>query len=375
MFKRNLNCIKGSMPLLFLIISLFVFTAFKINSQPASVIVLQNEQLPITPKEFYIAAVNDDRKDNTTIGSLQPFVTAKGKLSEAYNVDFKGGMAAIKNFIGYSLPVNKALRPIIIKIKAFNVIETPVSGGYVKGDVRLILSFNLQRGEDQVHLVDYKGSANYQRKPGPPQQIEPILRSAIKNSLIYLNNWMDVQADNNIKLARGVKVTFADYSEAVEGDTIYYRANRPLKWDDFKARPPITNRHDAEVFTSIGYNETVKLEKGIINIKLDIKVYAPKSACWVNSGGANAYSLNHEQRHYDITRLVAEHFKQNIKAEKLSTDNYDGPINVVYFDALREQDKLQKQYDSETSHSVNSYQQQKWNERIDKELAALGIKK
>jgi hypothetical protein len=374
MLQRNLNLIKGGFLFLFLLISIFILPAFKTNSQQAAVIVLQNEQLQITPKEFYIATVNDDRKDNTTIGRLQPFTNEPGKLPEAYNIDFKGGLAAIKNFVSYGLPVNKTLRPVVISIKAFNVAEERVNGGYVKGDIRLSVSFNLQRGDELVHLVDYKGSANYQRKPGPPQQIEPLLRNAIKNSLIYLNNWMDVQAGNNIKLAKGIKVTFTDYNETVEGDTIYYNVKRPLKWTDFLEKPQAGSRHVAEVFASIGYNEHVQLEKGIINIRLDMKVYAPKSACWVSPGSDNNYGLNHEQRHFDITKIVAEHFKQNILLEKLSTDNYDGPINVAYFDALRELDKLQKLYDSETSHSTNTYAQQQWNNRIDKELTELNVK-
>jgi hypothetical protein len=358
----------------FLCSLMFGISAYKTGLQPVTYITLQNQALKIIPKEFYITAVIDGRKDITTIGSLQATTNLPGKPAETYSIDLKGGTAAIKNFVSYSLPVNKSLRPVVIKLKALNVTEAPVNGGIVKGDIKLSVSFYLQRGEDLVHLVDYNTNTTYQRRPGPAQQIEPLLRSALSNSLVYLNNWMDAQAGGNIKLAKSVKVRFTEYNEPVEGDTIYYNVKRPLKWTDFIGKPIANSRNGAEVFAGLGYDENVKVVNSIVNVTLALKIYVPKSACWVSTADQSDYSLNHEQRHFDIARLVAEHFKQNIAAENLPADNYDGTINMAYLDALREMNKLQKQYDDETLHSRNTYQQQLWNNRIDKELLELGIK-
>jgi hypothetical protein len=365
--KRNLFI------LLFSALSI-VFSGYKYYGQTNSIVELKNERLPITPKEFYVAGITDARTDNTIIGNLVPVVNRPRDKPNAVKVELKGGTAAIKNFINYSLPVNKSLRPVIIKLKALKVTETPLTGGRVKGQVTLLISFGLKQEYDVVHLTDYTGNATYQRTAGPAQQIEPLLRSTITNSLVYLNNWMNARADNNIKLARSVQIKFNDYTEPVEGDTIYYNTNRPLKWTDFQQKPRLDSKHGAEIFASLGYNEHVELIKGVVIVKIDLKVYAPKSACWVRGDVKDAYGLNHEQRHFDIVKLVAEHFKQAIQAEKLSVNNYDGTINVAYFDALREIDKLQKQYDSETQHSINTYQQQLWNNKIDKELQKLSIK-
>ncbi|MDB5061578.1 MAG: hypothetical protein JWP67_1421 [Mucilaginibacter sp.] len=359
--------------LLFAVLSV-VFSGYKYYRQTGSLVELKNERLAITPKEFYIAGITDVRTDNTIIGNLVPAVTAPGNQPNAVKLELKGGTAAIKNFINYSLPVNKSLRPIIIKLKTFKVTETPLPRGRVKGQVTLLISFGLQQEYDVVHLTDYTGNATYQRAAGPAQQIEPLLRSTLTNSLVYLNNWMNAQADNNIKLAKSVQIKFNDYTERVEGDTIYYNTNRPLKWTDFQQKPQPGSKHGAEIFASLGYNEHVELIKGVVTIKIDLKVFAPKSACWVREDVKDEYGLNHEQRHFDIVKLAAERFKKAIQAEKLSVNNYDGTINVAYFDALREIDKLQKQYDRETQHSANTYQQQLWNNKIDKELQQLSIK-
>ena len=375
LLKRLVNSMLQKLfPVFFICSLMFGISAFKADKQPVTYITLQNQALKIIPKEFYIAAVTDGRKDITTIGSLQSATNIPGKPAEPYNIDLKGGTAAIKNFVSYSLPVNKSLRPIVVKLKALNVTEAPVNGGIVKGDIKLSISFHLQRGEDLVHLADYNTNTTYQRRPGPAQQIEPLLRSALSNSLTYLNNWMDAQAGGNIKLAKRVKVRFTEYNEPVEGDTIYYNVKRPLKWSDFIGKPLPNSRNGAEVFAGLGYDENVNVANSVVNVTLALKIYVPKSACWVSTADQNNYSLNHEQRHFDIARLVAEHFKHNIAAENLPPDNYDGTINMAYLDALREMNKLQKQYDGETAHSRNTYQQQLWNDKIDKELLELGIK-
>jgi hypothetical protein len=350
-------------------------SAFANVTPPIIYIALQKQVLNLNPKEFYIAAFEDQRKDVTRIGSLQPLTNLPGKAAEVYLIDLKGGSNAIKTFITSILPVNKSERPIMIKLRALNVNEAPVSGGTVKGSIKLLVSFYLQTANDPVHLADYDTNTSYQRRPGPAQQIEPLIRSALSNCVVYLNNWMNAQAGSNIKLAKAVKISFTDYNEPAQEDTIYYSVNRPLKWTDFHGRKQTGSRNVAEVFAGLGYDERVKVENSIVHVTLAIKVYVPKSACWVSTNDLTDYALNHEQRHFDIAKLVGERFKKVIKGEKLPPDNFDGTINMDYLDALREMTKLQKQYDSETAHSNNSAQQQAWNDRIDKELVELGVKK
>ncbi len=80
------------------------------------------------------------------------------------------------------------------------------------------------------------------------------------------------------------------------------------------------------------------------------------------------YALNHEQRHFDIAKIAAEHFKRKLASEQLPVDNYDGFINYDYLDAYREMDKLQEQYDKETDHGANHAAQEGWDRKIDEEL-------
>ena len=362
------RCVIRIQPFSFLALlaTAIIFSGFGVGGRQNGEIVLQNEALSITPKEFFVSRVVDEREDRHAIASL----LATGDNAKAYPVDLQGGgFVAIKTFIEHNLPRNTALRPVVVSLRKCMVSETPLTGGRVQGKVDLVLAFSLQDGDDSKSLVTYNGSANYVRTAGPAQEIEPTLRHALETGLTWFNSWIDQHATIDIKLARAVAVAFTDHSEIPEGDTIYYSAKRPLTWDDFKSTIP-SGRFDAEVYPTIGYSEHTDVKNAVIQLRIDVQVCLPKSACWVKEGSSNEYTLNHEQRHFDIAKIAAEHFKQKVKSEMLPVANYDGSINVDYLDAYREMDSLQTKYDKETRHGANRFAQEEWNEKIDKELSS-----
>jgi len=354
-----------------IVVPVLMLSVFCISSRGLQTgdIVLQQERLNFTPKEFYVADVIDERSDRNSIGT---FLSSDGSYTP-YPVDFQGGFGAIKQYIDAAIEQNATLHPILVRIKAFRVTESQSAGGMVAGTVKLAVSFELQQGESIQNLIDYTGNANYTRNLGPPQDIEPTLRKMLGSSLEYFNNWINKQAASDIRLAKSVSVSFTDYNEKPEGDTIYYSVKRPITWNDFRGGVP-NSHYAAEVSPIIGYAERIDVKNGIIQLDLEIKVCLPKSACWVKNGSRDDYTLNHEQRHFDLAKIAAMHFIQKIKSEELPVSNYDGPINVDYLDAYRQMDTLETRYDKETTHGLDHFAQEKWNERIDRELKELGVK-
>ncbi len=348
---------------------IFICLAFTTVQKPTA-IVLKDEPLPFTPKEFYVDRVIDERTDKSAVADLIAPV-AKGSSPSVgnYSVDLNGGsLTAIKNLVMHNLHADKSLRPLAIGLKKFKVNETLRSDGRVEGKVVLEMSFNLSMEDNDIlHFADYNGGSVYTRDASHAIDLEPILRHAIENALVYLNTLMNQRAGTDIKLAKSVKISFTDYQEKDEQDTIYYTTNRPLKWSDFQSVVP-SSRFDAEVFPTIGYDEHVSVKNAVVNLNITLKVSLPKSACWAKPASRTDYSLNHEQRHFDIAKIAAEHFRQIIASENLPVENYDGSVNADYLDAYREMNDMQKQYDNETRHGADQFAQQRWNEKIDKEL-------
>ncbi|HZY36766.1 MAG TPA: hypothetical protein VFE53_08970 [Mucilaginibacter sp.] len=359
--------------LIFLPVILFFLFDFIRPHQQTGEIILHDERLGFTAKQFYIADVIDDRSDRRQVARLVS--PGNSETQPGTNaVDFQGGFAAVKRFIENSFVQNSTLHPIIIHVKKFMVTETSTPNGLAEGRAELLMTFDLRQEFGTQHLLDYTGNANYTRTVGPAQDIEPTLRKMLSGGLDYFNAWINKQAGSDERLAKEVKVFFTDYNESPEGDTIYYSVKRPLTWDDFKGGIP-NSRYAAEVSPGIGFNERAEIKEGIIRVNLQIKVSLPKSACWAKEGvRGDAYTLNHEQRHFDLAKIAGMHLIQKIKAENLPVGNYDGFINVDYLDAYRQMDTLQEKYDAETSHGLDRYAQAQWNERIDRELKELGVK-
>ena len=359
--------------LLFSLVCILFFGGFRYSLQIDAPMVLRDSKLNFTPSEFYISDVEDERDDRRSVAVLlekqgtQPTV--------ARPVDLKGGAAiALKSFIYRNLYRDTSLRTVIVTIKEFKLTESILPNGRVSGHLAVVFSFALLFSDRTVHLVDYSGGLRYNRPDNQPVDAETILRQGIEQALSYFNKWINNQAESNALLAKSVKVRFTDYSESPEGDTIYYSVSRPLTWADFKDKPRVS-RFEAEVFTSIGYTEQNEVIKGIIYVNMAIKVNVAKSDCFVKEGSHDGYILNHEQRHFDIEKLVSEHFKQKIFAMDLPVDNFYGFINVEYLETLREATRMQKLYDNETRHGQDRSEQERWNKKIDKELESYGFKK
>ncbi|HEY9197541.1 MAG TPA: hypothetical protein VIM77_14800, partial [Mucilaginibacter sp.] len=247
-------------------------------------IVLNEGQFLLRPGGFYIAGVIDERSDQTAVAWLLPS-TQITPGTPRYMLDLAGGAsAAIKRFVEKSLPQDKSLQPVIIRIKNLRLDETAQPGGKVEGKLSAVFSFFLKKAEGDVHLTDYRGGSNYSRGAGQQMDVGALFSNSVQGALLYFNTWINRQAGTNIKLAKAVKLSFTDYTEEPEGDTIYYSRKRPLTWDDFQQKPP-NSRYEAEVFPSIGYGEHVNVVNGIVEVSISVKAYLPKSACWVNNGG------------------------------------------------------------------------------------------
>lgn len=336
------------------------------------------EPLPFKPKEFYIANVIDERKDRKAVAYLLPLpLNPATPPAKALPVDLQGGgLSAIRQFMRRNAPSNSKLRPIVIRLKEYQLKETPGSRpGRVDGHITVAMAFEYERDGVTVPLIEYKGGARYDRPAGQHGVVEPTLRRSLADALQYLNTWMDREANRNEKLARGLKVTFTDHVLNVEDDSVFYATDRPLTWNDFQGRSTKPSNYAASVFPSFAYEGQSEVIDGVIHLNLVMKVYVLKEFSWAKADAKNAYGLNHEQKHFDIVKLVAERFKQKLHPGRLTLEDYNSIIQYEFIESFREMNHLQEQYDGETRHGLDQAAQASWNQRIEKELRDLGITK
>lgn len=345
------------------ILALLLLSSF----QSAAPILLKDEAIELKGQNFYVAELSDQRGNKGPVAELAG--RAPGNKISVWSSNLQGGVEpAITKYLARNLPVNKSLFPISIQIKDMKITETVGPDGRVSGQITLLLNFGLQKDYGFEHLIDYPGRLHYQRSLDNSASVERNLRSMLKGGLVYLNDWIRDHAATSRKLAKSVKISFGDYREKTEGDTIYYSQARRLTWADFQSKLRPSVPYQASVMPSIGYTEDAKIEQGVIKVKILLKAYLPKSASWANYSGRDDYALNHEQRHFDIVKIISEQFKKKVLNKALSPDNYEAFINMQYLDCFRDMHTMQKAYDDETAHGQNRFAQEKWDLRIDQEL-------
>jgi hypothetical protein len=340
------------------------------GNNPAGPIVLRADKPAFTPREFYFSQVTDERADRSAVA----YLVEPARPATLQAVDLQGGaLAGIRQFIRQAVPTDKSLRPVLVRLKECRVTEKAAAGGRVEGQVTVAMVFDIQVQGKTVLSLPYKGGARYSRLPSQVSVVEPTLRQSLTDALSYLNTWMNREAGRTEKLATGLKVTFKDFTANEDPDTLFYNPSRPLRWEDFRAQPRASN-YSASVFPSFAYEGATRVVNGILHIDLTMKVFVVRDASWVRIG-RDAYSLNHEQRHFDIVKLIAERFKKQVQPENLTVADYNSLIQNQFLESWREMTALQEQYDRETHHGLDQAAQQRWNQQIDQELVGFGAKK
>lgn len=329
--------------------------------------IFQIEQHPLTTNEFFISGVEDHRANKKI-----PHIMSLSDSRQIKAIPLEGaGFAQIQQALIGSLIQNKKFRPVIIRVWEAKIFES-VDGNRVSGKIFIKLSFHLNKSGKAVDLVEYDGEAHYARSLNNKGVPAAALIQALTGGMKFFISWMNRESVRNPILARGVQFHFKEHLVHDE-DTVYYTPIRPLTWADFKDTPR-NNQFGAEVFAGFGFDQYSKMQNGIVNVFITTKVFVPKSGSWVRADNRNGYALNHEQRHFDLAKIVAERFKQGVLQANLNLDNYEGFLGPHYFETLRQMNRLQDQYDTETRHGLDRGMQEFWDKKIDADLVTYGVK-
>ena len=330
---------------------------------------LKSQKFPFEPTEYHISKVLDVRENKSSIGSaILP--TSSSDVS-IQTVSFSGKAEhVLEKFIRTNLRQRIELRPVTISMKHLKISETAKGQGLINGSVELSLLF--ETGDQlPVKLLEYKGGSRYTRSLDQTSAIEPVLSSTVINAIKHFNTWINREAGTNEKLAKKLNLSFREPREISTGDTVFYSSNKKLNWQDFKSDPDKNSRFAAEIFPFFSFEQSSRVSDGIIHVNIIPKVYMVRSFSWVRDHARTPYTLNHEQRHFDIVKIAAERFRKKIAGEDLTVDNYQGILSVEYLQILREMNAMQKEYDTETGHGTDAANQEKWNRKIDSEIRSF----
>lgn len=168
-----------------------------------------------------------------------------------------------------------------------------------------------------------------------------------------------------------VKVTMENKVAGLNSDTIYYSETRPLDWDDFQGVPQTGSVAGAVTSSGFAFNANMNMMGNDVRLNVNVYTFFSKKHSWKKPNINSTYHLIHEQRHFDITRLSAQKFYNQLQKADFTLNNYNKLLTALFNQAYEENNILQDKYDSETNHSINNTAQLQWNDKIAQELKSL----
>jgi hypothetical protein len=139
--------------------------------------------------------------------------------------------------------------------------------------------------------------------------------------------------------------------------------NRLLTWADFTGTIDKSSEHDANTywkikygFTGVGFKgDTAKLQGLYVKLELD------KDHSWVKQNKATDNLLKHEQGHFDTGLLCLQELIDRLNNTVFFKADFMEKIKTAFSGILAKYTQMGITYDTETNHSKNEQQQDKWN--------------
>ena len=261
--------------------------------------------------------------------------------------------------------------PLEIQLDEVTVDEKKVAPNKIAGEMKVKLTFRWTRDKMPVFLTGYSSGSTYTR-PETAYDHAVLLQRLLDNGIRQFDQWYGQNDKKNPLLARGFRLVLKDVTPPDQADTVFYQPEKKLTWYDFQGksnRPG--SKYAAAVYSSMSYEGDAKMADNYLQATISLKVFLIRSMSWGRDEARNNYTLAHEQTHFDITRIIAERFKERLKKLDLTIDDYDSQIQYEFLDAFREMNTEQEKYDGETRHGLNTEAQAEWTRKVQTEIARI----
>lgn len=150
-------------------------------------------------------------------------------------------------------------------------------------------------------------------------------------------------------------------SRTYSQDTINWRPNYQLKWDDFNAQPNESVSFAAQTDCSIAYSYT--FQNNIFSTS--VISYFNKNRSWSkNKNATDSILLIHEQGHFNINELFARKLREAFGKYSFNPVSVKQDLDAIFQKRWRDKLAYDVLYDQETDHGKNALKQKEWTIKI-----------
>ena len=146
---------------------------------------------------------------------------------------------------------------------------------------------------------------------------------------------------------------------------------RTVSWNDFTGQVPANSSHAAHIDTNMNlqYGHASSGGQTHLSDNVVVTVQLHRNQSWAKPGAVRtAALLNHEQRHYAITALMARDFFLDLMQLKDRTFASVAALRqeITRLAGVYASQPVHDQYDPETNHGLRPNDQRRWNCMIDR---------
>lgn len=141
--------------------------------------------------------------------------------------------------------------------------------------------------------------------------------------------------------------------------------SRKLSWADYKGTPDRSSDAAASTTTYLGIEYNISSN----SVRYTIQSLFSLTRSW--GLHKTDYILSHEQGHFDIAEIFARKLNKEMSEYKFNRATCQQDLDKIYKKILQEKERMQNDYDDETSHSIKTDKQAEWLKKISEKLSEL----
>ena len=223
-----------------------------------------------------------------------------------------------------------------------------------------------------------RGNSNQQNIKVLMNQNAKLNGESLKTEPNSKNNMQNIKGlrENVVKIIRQNTQNTKIIQESIKEETLKQEiAIKPspafpvISWDDFQAEPVEDSWFLAQIYWGVSYNTKVKDIPAGFKVEVCAYCYINKARSWVKSEYEEL--LEHEQGHFNIGHLCALAFQKKVQRTKFNPKNYRQEVQRMYDENMREYCEMERNYDKETCHMMDSEMQRKWKNDLQEKLKEL----
>ncbi len=340
---------------------LLLFLGLSCTSEGQTALNLKFQDYKFEDQNYYYKEVKDTRDSRYFLGTLHTKFASKRDL-----VINRGTEKAFLEQTSRNFSSGGSKVPLWIEINVLNFKESRTSSGLVNGTAKMNLSIYALKEGKSILLCKPYSSSKYERSINNinTDSYEEILRQMWVSCLKYTDNYIAINSSKIEAFNTGAEIIILPLEEENSRDTVHY-LSRKVTWSDFKGDPRHGSKYSAAIFPSIGLGTKLTVRNGKLTAILQPQVFMVQSQSWAKTDSKNASGLNHEQIHFDITKVVMDRLLNRLrKLEANSMDDLSSMIQYEYLEAYKEMNKVQEAYDLESNHNLNEGGQEAWAQKV-----------